>query len=109
MQNVRLRTLLGCGLGLGMVQSSVLAYLVLYARDTFALSSVEAARFLALAHVGGAAGRLGWGIVSDRYFGGRRRPGLALNAVIGASGFALFAAGPALPPVVAAAIALVRP
>jgi len=98
---------LACGLGLGVVQSSMLAYLVLYARDTFALSSVEAARLLALAHVGGVVGRLGWGVVSDRFFAGRRRPGLALNAVIGALGFALFALGSALPPLVAALVALV--
>ena len=55
-------------------QSSVLAYLVLFARETFGMSSVDAARLLALAHLGGMAGRLGWGAVSDRVFGGRRRP-----------------------------------
>jgi sugar phosphate permease len=98
---------LGCGLGLGIGQSSLLAYLVLYARETFALPSVEAARLLALAHVGGAVGRLGWGVVSDRFFGGRRRPGLALNALIGAAGFAVFGLGGALSPLVAALVALV--
>jgi sugar phosphate permease len=98
---------LACGLGLGIGQSSLLAYLVLYAREAFALPSVEAARLLALAHLGGAVGRLGWGVVSDRFFGGRRRPGLALNALIAAGGFAVFALGGALSPVVAALVALV--
>ncbi|MGH7334472.1 MAG: MFS transporter [Candidatus Rokuibacteriota bacterium] len=98
---------LACGLGLGVVQSSVLAYLVLYARDTFALSSVDAARLLALAHVGGAAGRLGWGVVSDRFFGGRRRPGLALNALVAALGLLVFALGGALSPFAAAVVAFV--
>jgi MFS transporter, ACS family, aldohexuronate transporter len=101
------RVVLACGLGLGIVQSSVLAYLVLYARDTFALSSVDAARLLALAHVGGAAGRLGWGVVSDRFFGGRRRPGLTLNALIAAAGLVGFALGGALSPLWAGAVAFV--
>jgi len=85
----------------------MLAYLVLYARDTFALSSVDAARLLALAHVGGAAGRLGWGVVSDRLFGGRRRPGLTLNALVGAAGLAVLALGGVLSPFLAAGVALV--
>ena len=98
---------LACGLALGTAQSAVLAYLVLFARDTFGLSSVDAARLLAVAHLGGVAGRLGWGAVSDRFFGGRRRPGLTLNALVGAAGFALFALGGALPPLVAIAVAFV--
>jgi sugar phosphate permease len=96
---------LACGLGLGIVQSSLLAYLVLYARDTFALSSVDAARLLALAHVGGAAGRLGWGVVSDRFFEGRRRPGLALNALVAALGLVVFGLGGTLSPLWAATVA----
>jgi ACS family hexuronate transporter-like MFS transporter len=106
-QRTGVRVVLACGLGLGIVQSSVLAYLVLYARDTFALSSVDAARLLALAHVGGAAGRLGWGVVSDRFFGGRRRPGLALNALIAAVGLVSLALGGALSPLWAGAAAFV--
>lgn len=98
---------LACGLALGITQSSVLAYVVLFARETFAMSSVEAARLLALAHLGGVAGRLGWGAVSDRAFGGRRRPGLTLNALIGAAGFALFALGGAISPAAAIAVAVV--
>jgi sugar phosphate permease len=89
---------LACGLTLGAAQSSVLAYLALFARDVADLSGVEAARLLALAHLGGVVGRLGWGAVSDRFFGGRRRPGLTLNALVGAASFAAFALGGALPP-----------
>ena len=98
---------LACGLGLGIVQSSVLAYLVLYARDTFTLSSVDAARLLAVAHVGGAAGRLGWGVVSDRIFGGRRRPGLALNSLVAAAGLVAFAIGGTLSPLWVGVVAFV--
>jgi ACS family hexuronate transporter-like MFS transporter len=98
---------LACGLALGVAQSSVLAYLVLFSRETFGMSSVDAARLLALAHLGGVAGRLGWGAVSDRMFGGRRRPGLTLNALIAAAGFAVFALGSAVSPIVAVGAAFV--
>jgi MFS transporter, ACS family, aldohexuronate transporter len=98
---------LACGLALGVAQSSVLSYLVLYARDTFDLSSIDAARLLALAHLGGATGRLGWGVVSDRCFGGRRRPGLAINAFVAAASFATFALGAAVPPLLASVAAFV--
>lgn len=98
---------LACGLALGVAQSSVLSYLVLYARDTFDLSSIDAARLLALAHLGGATGRLGWGVVSDRCFGGRRRPGLAINALVAAASFATFALGAAVPPLLASVAAFV--
>jgi MFS transporter, ACS family, hexuronate transporter len=88
---------LACGLALSVAQSSVVAYLVLYATDTFALPPVEAARLLALAQIGGTASRLGWGAASDRFFGGRRRPGVTINALVGAVAYALFARGADLP------------
>lgn len=91
------RIVLGCGLALGVAQSSVLAYLVLYARETYGLTAVEAARMLALAHLGGVVGRLGWGAASDRLFAGRRRPGLAISAGIGAVAFVAFALDGAVP------------
>jgi sugar phosphate permease len=86
-----------CGLALSLLQSGVLAYFVLSMRDTFALSVVDAGRLLALAHLGGAAGRLGWGVVSDRVFAARRRPGLAINALVGAAAFGCLGLGPLLP------------
>jgi MFS family permease len=47
--------------------------------------------------VGGTASRLAGGVVSDRYFGGRRRPGVVVSALLGAACYALFALGPELP------------
>lgn len=88
-----LLVLFGCGLALSMVQSSVLAYLVLYAKEALGSSVVEAGRLLALAQAGGAASRLGWGVISDRLFGGRRRPGLIVTALIGAGAYILFSLG----------------
>jgi MFS family permease len=87
----------GSGLALSIAQSSVLAYLALYATDTFAVSAVAAGQFLALAQVGGTGSRLAWGAISDRLFGGRRRPGVVINALIGATAYASFALGPWLP------------
>jgi MFS family permease len=85
------------GLALSTAQSSVLAYLALYTKETFAVSAVAAGQVLALAQLGGTASRLAWGAISDRFFGGRRRPGVVASALIGAGAYALFAAGAALP------------
>lgn len=97
----------GCGLALSIAQSSVLAYLALYAKETFAVSAVAAGQFLALAQAGGTASRLAWGVISDRSFGGRRRPGVVASAVIGATAYALFALGDVLPLPLAVVLALV--
>jgi MFS family permease len=85
------------GLALSVAQSSVLAHFALYARDTFALSPVAAGQMLALAQAGGTASRLAWGAISDRFFGGRRRPGVVVNALVGSSAYALLALGDRLP------------
>lgn len=92
-----LLVVLGSGLALSVAQSSVLAYLVLYAKETFDVSAVNAARLLALAQVGGTASRLVWGFASDRFFGGRRRPGVIVSALVGAVAYVLFALGSRLP------------
>src|SRR5438270_161140 len=84
-------------LALSVAQSSVLAHLPIYARETFALSPVVAGQMLALAQAGGTAGRLAWGVISDRFFGGRRRPGVVVNALIGAGAYALLALGDRMP------------
>jgi MFS transporter, ACS family, aldohexuronate transporter len=87
----------GSGLALSIAQSSLLAHLALYSRETFALSSIAAGQVLALAQAGGTGGRLAWGAISDRFFGGRRRPGVVVNSLVGATAFALLALGPELP------------
>jgi MFS transporter, ACS family, hexuronate transporter len=86
-----------CGLALSTAQSSVLAYLALYAKETFGVSAVVAGQVLALAQLGGTAARLAWGAASDRFFGGRRRPGVVASALLGAAAYALFALGHELP------------
>ncbi len=95
------------GLALSIAQSSVLAHLAIYARETFALSPVAAGQMLALAQAGGTASRLAWGAISDRFFGGRRRPGVVVNSVVGAGAYALLALGERLPVGGLVALALV--
>jgi sugar phosphate permease len=89
--------LLACGLALSMAQSSLLGYFALYGREVLGLTGVEAGRLLALAQAGGAGGRLAWGVVSDRFFESRRRPGIVISAMLAVGSFAVLAVGERLP------------
>lgn len=57
-------------------------YLALYMVDRFGWSKHLAALALLAVHGGGIAGRLGWGVLSDRLLGGRRTPALAWCAAL---------------------------
>ena len=70
------------------VQTVFLAFLVLYLRDVVQIALVIAAKYLVAAQVSGAIGRIGFGLLSDRLFGGRRRIVLAI-AGLGSIGCAL--------------------
>jgi predicted MFS family arabinose efflux permease len=70
---VALSTLVFAGM-----QTVWLAFLVLYLKDVVGLSLLAASRYLALAQVAGMAGRIAFGVLSDRTFGGRRRAPLVL-------------------------------
>ena len=102
-----LPVLLASGLALGMTQASVLAYLALYARETLGWTVVAAGALLAIMQAGGTGGRLAWGIVSDRLFGGRRRPCVIINALIGTLTYLIFASGVSLAAPVAGLVAFV--
>lgn len=107
LSNRSLLVLLASGLALGMAQASVLAYLALFAREGLGWSVVAAGGLLALVQVGGTASRLGWGFISDRFFGGRRRPCVIINSVIGGSSYLVFASGAGLPVPLVGAVAVV--
>jgi MFS transporter, ACS family, hexuronate transporter len=105
--NRSLLVLLASGLALGMAQASVLAYLALFARERLGFSVVAAGGLLALVQAGGTGSRLAWGIISDRFFGGRRRPCVIINSVIGGASYLVFASAVALPLPVIGAVAVV--
>lgn len=70
---------------LNIVQFSVSTYLLLYFRDTLGHSLVAAAGFLALSELAGSGGRVLWGVLSDRVWGGRRQPAMQAIAGVGAT------------------------
>ncbi|MGE5619155.1 MAG: MFS transporter [Sphingomonadaceae bacterium] len=86
LRNRRLLVLCCVGFAFLIVQLPILAYLGLYFNDVVLVSSVPdgAARlvvaggYLAVLQMGGALGRVSWGMVSDRLFGGRRMVVLAI-------------------------------
>jgi len=55
------------------VQNAFLTYLILYLQKILQLPVITASLFFGLAHASGALGRITWGLVSDRAFGGRRK------------------------------------
>ena len=85
-----LTTLTACLLAMG--QFGLLGYLPLYMVDVFGWSQASAARLLVLVHVGGIAGRLVWGWISDRRFRGNRPAPLVVVSAGGALATALVAA-----------------
>ena len=60
------------------VQTVWMAYLVLYLQGVVGLTLLAASRYLALAQAGGMTGRVVFGVLSDRVFGGGRRLPLAI-------------------------------
>ncbi len=69
------------------VQTAFLAYLILYLQNALKLSVITAGFFFALAHASGAIGRITWGLVSDRIFGGQRKRVYLFVALISGIGF----------------------
>lgn len=90
------------------MQTVWMAYLVLYLTDVVAMPLVTAARILVLAQVTGMVGRVGFGLLSDRLFGGRRRIVLVLaGAGSTACSLVIAGTGPGTSPWVLAALAVV--
>lgn len=65
-------------------QWSYLTYLELYLVETLGYSITLAAGLLAVAQICGAAGRILWGLVSDRFFDARRGPVLLFVGAVAA-------------------------
>lgn len=60
------------GIFMGAAEHSFRTYFLLHLKEVALLSVVLGGWYLALAHGSGFLGRVGWGVVSDRWFGGRR-------------------------------------
>ena len=63
-------------------QMSLLTYVPLYLKETMGLSAYWASQALALIQMGGMVGRIGWGLVSDRLFQGKRKIVLVLIGLL---------------------------
>ncbi len=80
------------------VQLSILGFLVLFLGERVGLAAAGAGMLLALAEGTGVVGRIGWGVVSDTLFGGRRKVVMGIIGVLaGLSCLALATMGPDTP------------
>ena len=90
------------------MQTVWMAFLTLYLQAVVGLSLLGASRYLAIAQGGGVLGRIAFGVLSDRVFGGRRRLPLAIAGCGSAlCSVALAFTGPATSAVWLAPLALV--
>jgi len=63
-----------CATGIYLIGQLVLiTYVPLYLKDVMGYTSYAASQALALTQAGAMFGRVGWGVASDRLFGGRRK------------------------------------
>ena len=79
--------LLGLAGGLATLgQFTLVTYLAIYLKETHGIAVTTSASLLVLAQIAGAAGRVLWGLASDRVFHHRRRPALILPIALSAVG-----------------------
>ncbi len=83
-RDVVLLGLAGAVLTLG--QFTLITYLALYLKETQGIAVTVSAGLLVLAQIAGAAGRILWGMGSDRLFQHRRKPALLLANLLAALG-----------------------
>lgn len=106
--NRNLWLLAGCTLVFAAMQTVWMSYLVLYLQGVVGLSLLAASGYLALAQFGGMLGRISFGVLSDRAFGGRRRLPLAIAGLGSAlCSVAIAATGPGTSGLWLTALALV--
>ncbi|HXG41200.1 MAG TPA: MFS transporter [Dehalococcoidia bacterium] len=107
-RRVALAAVAGCCLIFA--QFCLVGYLPLFLVDQFGWGRERAARMLLLVNLGGTAGRMGWGWLSDRAFGGSRSLPLLVVTTAGAAvllGLSALDAAPAASALGVAALALV--
>jgi ACS family hexuronate transporter-like MFS transporter len=70
-------------------QMVVITYVPLHLKDGMGFSSYWASHALALTQAGAMVGRVGWGVASDRLFGGRRKVVLIIIGLLSALSIAM--------------------
>ena len=85
LRNRSLMLLIILGGGYNMAQSAFFTYLTLFLREVAQASLPVASLCLGLAQGGSVIGRVSWGVVSDRLFGGRRKVVIVLIGLTGAA------------------------
>ncbi len=89
------------------VQTIWMSFLVLYLKEAVGLAVVAAAWYLAAAQVTGMVGRVAFGLLSDKTFGGRRRIVLVLAGIgSGLCSLMMAGVGPGSSPWLLSALAL---
>lgn len=91
----------GFGFLMAGVQQGFMAYTTLFLTDAHGYGLAIAGVSFAVMMVGGTVGRLGWAVISDRWFRGNRWTGLLLTslvAAVGLVGMAVLPTGPLLWP-----------
>jgi MFS transporter, ACS family, hexuronate transporter len=63
-------------------QMAATTYFVLFLHETFGVPVVTAGALLVLVNIAAMVGRIGWGLVSDRKFQGKRRPVLIIITML---------------------------
>lgn len=96
--NRNLMLLSATTLCLAAVQLSLVGFMVVFLKERLGYEAAVAGGLLALAQTGGVVGRIGWGVVSDAFFGGRRKGVMMLIAAGSAlSAFSLSLIQPGVP------------
>ena len=82
LKNREIWLLATCGLFFSWVEFAMIAHLVLYLTEALPFSVVAAGGLLAMVEAVGVVARPGGGVLSDRVFGGKRKPVLVSMAAI---------------------------
>ena len=95
-RNPKLVQLMVAGFAYAAMQICLMSYLVVYLTETLGRSLIAAGVALTIANVGGIVGRIGWGIVADRWLAPRRLLG-TLGIVAGSCALVTAAFAPGWP------------
>ncbi|WP_235001578.1 MFS transporter [Halobacillus sp. Marseille-P3879] len=69
-------------MGINGSQMCLNTYLVLFTYEQIGINLILAGILLVVSEVGGSAGRIGWGVISDRVFGGKRLTVMAIIVML---------------------------